>query len=381
MTTGAKMSPATGPDEVVRALRPAALDMMADEAYARRRDGDLARAMRAGAAGGREPVPARGTLVRRRPLLLLTGVAAAGALVVGAAVAVTGQDGAVRLGPGVATLPDAREFLLASARTAEKAPAGTGRYWYIRSRDTTEVSGVRWVVRGEGPQARKAKVQPKIPYRASLVNPAEVWIGTAPGDVFRKSSGRTEVAFASAADEAAWRKQGAPNLAGGTAEPRTWEAKGARLSIGERRMSVRELRALPADRGGLEAVLRAQYERDRKAAGNRFAGGFPAYVWEIARDLLAAPLTPGTKGALFKILAAQPGIWLDGAVKDRLGRPGTALSVAAAPDGGAERVTTRMIVSSGTGALLEYETRESGFGSRWMTYAAMGWVGHLGAKL
>ncbi|MEV4678309.1 hypothetical protein AB0K34_42280 [Actinomadura sp. NPDC049382] len=61
MTTGDTM-----PDTAFRALKPAALDELAEDGHARRRDADLARAMSAAAA----PRPRRRV---RRPVVLVAG--------------------------------------------------------------------------------------------------------------------------------------------------------------------------------------------------------------------------------------------------------------------------------------------------------------------
>ncbi|MCW2916901.1 MAG: hypothetical protein JWN52_4969 [Actinomycetia bacterium] len=67
------------------------------------------------------------------------------------------------------------------------------------------------------------------------------------------------------------------------------------------------------------------------ASAGRWSSCLPcprgAWVFGLAQDLLARPITPGAKTALFQILAKQPGIKLVGKVTDQLGRPGMAVAM------------------------------------------------------
>ncbi|WP_433468580.1 CU044_5270 family protein [Spirillospora sp. CA-128828] len=365
MTTGEKMKDA---DTIFRELKPAALDELAGDAHARRRDGDLARAMHAAAAPRRRA---------RRPVLLVAGVAAAACAAAGTVVLANGGEPASRPPAAGREAVDARTFLLASATAAAKAPAATGRYWYDRQRTSSEVGGHRTVVVGKGPDARKVKK--KISYRASIETPGEGWLAR-DGGKGRKTSGPEKLVFPTAGDEARWREDGSPRLVSGSNEKRIWEGP-SQPSIGSDVVSFKELASLPTDAGRLQAVLRDRYARDLKASENPFTGTFTAYLWETARDLLAGPITPGTKSALFKVLAGQPGIRMIGRTTDRLGRPGMAVAVKEAPDGGANATESRLVISAKTADLLEFRMWESGYGTGVTTYEKMGWVGALGARL
>lgn len=363
MTTGERM-----PDTIFRALKPAALDDLAEDGHARRRDTDLARAMSAAA----EPRPRPRV---RRPVLLVAGVAAAACAAAGAVV-LTGGDGTSQPPTAEQGPADARTFLLASATTAAKAPAASGRYWYNRQLTTMDAGGHRMVVVGTGPDARK--VDKKIPYKASIETRGEVWLAR-DGGKGRKVGGPEKLVFPTAADRALWKKDGSPRLVSGSSGKRVWEGP-TRLSLGDGEMTAGQLAALPTDAGRLSALLRARYARDLKAPENPYRGTFTAYVWGIAHDLLGGPITPGTKSALFKVLAGQPGIRLLGTTADRLGRPGTAVAAKSAPDGGAGATESRLVISAKTADLLEYRTWEQGEGTIATTYEAMGWVGSLGAR-
>ncbi|HEX2317016.1 MAG TPA: DUF3040 domain-containing protein, partial [Thermomonospora sp.] len=79
MTSGANVDP----EKTFTALRPRALDDLAEEAHLRRRDHDLAQAM-AMTPERRRP--------RRRPVLVLAGVAAGAVVAAGGVVVGTGGD-------------------------------------------------------------------------------------------------------------------------------------------------------------------------------------------------------------------------------------------------------------------------------------------------
>ncbi|MFI0350777.1 CU044_5270 family protein [Actinomadura sp. 9N407] len=354
------------PDRTFHALRPAVLDELADEAYERRRDGDLALAMRAAPAG---TGTRRTGTQRRRSVLLLAGATAAACAVGAGAVVATGGNGP-DVGQGPATPADARKFLLVSAQAAEKAPAGTGSYWYVRTRQTSLMAGHHTVVENG------RKVRRRLPYTVHLVTPGEVWVG----GTIRKSSGVTTTTFPTAGDQARWRKAGSPYHGARPNKEQVWNGKDGRLEVGNRPMTLKQLAALPSDAPRLEAFLRKQYDSDRKDAANRYVGGFRGYVWGIAHSLLAGPLSPKTKGALYKVLAQQPGIRLKGRVTDALGRHGIAVVPPASTDGGA-RIGSQLIIAPATGALLEHATWEGEDRREATTYEAMGFVDRLGARL
>jgi hypothetical protein len=88
----------------------------------------------------------------------------------------------------------------------------------------------------------------------------------------------------------------------------------------------RALRKLPTSEPGLRAELHRRWEAGRTGP-DALTDGFTIYVWTTAQDLLAGPITPGTKAALYRVLAAQRGIRSVGEVKDALGRTGVALAM------------------------------------------------------
>ncbi|KAB2343074.1 CU044_5270 family protein [Actinomadura rudentiformis] len=394
MNPGATMPPATDPDKTFQALRPAALDDAAEYAYQRRRDDDLATAMRADTITGtrNDVVSSR---ARRRPVLLIAGVAAAACAAAGVIVATDHGDQTQTTTPGreqAAPYSDARSVLLATAQAAERDPGKPSRYWYDRQRTTMRVAGSipqikQLKKKGGGPRVnRKARL--KIPFTAYISHTQEHWLARDKGDVTRSVVGiDRKTTFASPADEAKWRAMGSPEL-------ESWSAKRhvndyrepMRLTIGQRNVTFAELSRLPTEAGALAAELRRRYKADVNDPKYPLQDSFTQYVWATAQDLLAGPIKPGTRAAMLKVLAEQPGLRLVGEVTDEKGRRGVSVAMPARGKqthvSGGDITEYRLIVSPETGRLLSYEARGSD-GQRpflTMTYEAMGWVNALGAR-
>ncbi|RJL35378.1 CU044_5270 family protein [Bailinhaonella thermotolerans] len=369
-------------DELFAALRPAGLDELTAEAYGRRREGDLARALaspRGAAEGRRDPLPARPAWRLR---LAVAGTAAAGlaaaAVVVPGAVGTgadpvpggSGRAAATPAAPPRSVRLDARSVLLASATAAERASEETGAYWYRRERTFERI---RFPGAGTGKPARRQE----LPYRAYAAHTQESWFARDGGARSRTVTGQdVKVTFASEADEAAWRKAGSPEL---------WRAERSvndydmalKWLIGAHRMTMADLRALPRDEAGLEAELRRLHAAEKPADWDEVPD-FPSYVWSTAQDLLAGPIRPATKAALYRVLARQDGIRAREHVRDPLGRTGVAVETTW--DGEDGRRPARLIVDPGSGELLAFESRVSRTGEADLrvAYADSGWSDSLG---
>ncbi|GLZ10576.1 hypothetical protein Acsp04_08110 [Actinomadura sp. NBRC 104425] len=370
MTTGADMKRTPADiDQTFAALRPAALDALAEDAYARRRDADIDEITRSG-----EPARAVRRRPSRRPLLLVAGVAAA-CVAAGAIAVPAARDDAPRT---VATQRhpdgpvDARSVLLASAQTVERTEETPGRYWYTKFRVQT-LSNVN---RPDDGGSREAK----LPYTYRLASTEERWLSRTGRDRSRTITGiDRKIDFPTARDEAAWRKAGAPRLTGpGGDKPRVIDD---RQTFGEvvanEPVTVEALLKLPTDAGALTADLERRYRRDVRRTGADIAGPFEYFVWSTAESLLAGPVTPGTKAAFYRVLAAQPGIRTEGRTTDPLGRAGVAVSMSG--DG----YSLRLIVDPETGRLLAADNRVGqtpGARGTTTTYLDMGWVDRLGAR-
>ncbi|MBO2457508.1 CU044_5270 family protein [Actinomadura violacea] len=370
-------------DTTFRALRPAALDELAGEAHERRRDAEVERIMRTSA----EPrtVPRAVTRPGRRPLLLAAGVAAAAVVAGGGAVAVTGGgDGPARRHTPV-TQPspvDARTFLLASAKAAERAPVKPGRYWYERIQ-TRVVHEYEHDLPGHtlprpSPGSRKGRPKlERLPYTFVTTGRQESWTARSAHDRTRTITGiGVRASFPTPRDQAQWRRAGAPELL--SKEDRTRSVNTydmpVRYQIGNAQVSMDELRRLPVDAAVLGRELRRRYEADmRKSGGAANVDPYPYYIWMTAQDLLAGPITPGTKAALYRVLAGQQGIRSDGPVADPVGRRGVAVSM------GGLGGRIRLVIDPKTAELLAYESFVGADGVPGLseTYEQTGWVDAL----
>jgi hypothetical protein len=356
-------------ESAFEALRPAALDALAAQKHAEHREADLAAAF-----ADLGEAPRR----RRMPLMLFAGAAALTAAVAVVAVAVVHPttDGhgpsTVRTSAPVRQL-DARTVLLVSAENAAKAPATSGRYWYtdeITESYTDELLGK--------PKPPARRMVTKLPYGAFVSSGQETWIARDGHDRTRSVTG-IDIAtrFPTPADEAAWKKAGSPDLTDGLKHSVNNYDIPIRYTIGADQITMDRLRKLPTSTAPLEAELRRRWKADRAADTDR--DGFTLYVWSTAQDLLAGPITPGTRAALYRVLAGRPGIRYAGNVKDHLGRPGVALAM---PVSGKISGTSRLIIDTRSGQLLAYESWEPGhsFPVLSETYRTMGWARGLGDR-
>lgn len=352
------------------ALRPAALDGIAAQAHAERRETDLAAAF----------ATPRGARVRRwrGSRFLIAGVAAASVAAASAAVVAVNSgadDGQAGQGTPRRPVPvrhmDARTVLLASADSAAMAPATSGRYWYTNERTTNYVDQVM-------PRARRGHPLPtptKLPYGGFVSTGQETWTARDGNDRSRTITGIDfATTFPTRADEAKWRAAGSPALLAPQKRSVNDYDIPIRYTIGSRQVTMDTLRKLPTGTSRLKTELNRRWRAGRAAGTD--TDGFTLYVWSTAQDLLAGPITPGTKAALYRVLAGQPGIRYVGTVKDRLGRPGTALAM---PSSDGE---SRLIIDQRTGELLAYESWAKGarYPRLSEAYQSMGWVGGLSKR-
>lgn len=369
-TDGADMNRVADPENVFRALKPAALDSLADDGYSRHRAGDLSR-ITATSQGHRSGL-------RRRPAITLRIVAGAAtaACVAGAIVVVTaGHD---RHQPGATPVPvtaaptiDARTFLLASAQTAAKAPATTGNYWYTKSRTTQWTNEAFSLENTKSADKRKSTTKTlHLSSLGTIASTEESWIGRGPSA--RTITGVDTQITVPPADKAAWKAFGPATLNPGLPVTRTVNNYTMQMhfQIGNQQVTLVELAQLPTNVKGLEAELWRRYKIDRadpkeKAQLAQLKDAQPAsyadMVWWTAQDLLAGPITPGTRAALYQLLAQQPGIKAVGTVTDTLGRKGVALTMDGdvkrfVPGVGPASTEERLIIDSTSAQLLAHET-------------------------
>ncbi|MEV4107806.1 hypothetical protein [Nonomuraea sp. NPDC049695] len=372
-------------DRMFAHLRPAKLDELTEDAYRRRRSADLARAF----ATPRQPRRSR------RPFLLVAGTLAAGLAAAVTVVAGSGESTAPLKAPQppVAAQPvSARSFLLAAATTAMREPAGSGRYWYVRERTFQKVhnvpgeylAGIKALVAEQEKAERDLKGDPErlaaakkefdrkvkelktaeLPYVAYSADTRETWRAMKKGEHGRSMSDQdVRVTFGSPDDEAAWRAAGSPELVDPKATAPVRIADRI-LSIDNPSLTLQNVRDLPTGEAGLRRELDALWKR----SPNMVHADKPTYLWQTGVDLMTAPIRPGTRSALFKILADQPGIASQGESSDALGRTGVALS---APS--ADGFDFRLIIDGDTAELLQYEVVEKGQPLLRVALEQMGW--------
>jgi hypothetical protein len=367
--------------KLVTDLEPATFTIMAEDGYVRRRDHDLARILALAEA------PARPTPHRRRVTSLTAGLTATAAVAVAVVLA---QVPAPRPGthlrtgkPAVAAPVTARAFLLTSSVQAARTPAVSGTYWYIRTRDyTTTVAKPKEPAIPPGSTPAKKKILPRQrdDFGARLAYSEDSWMGR---DRTRTITNEdATVTFATPAGEAAWKAAGSPTLMtayGTSRQPVTSDYHMSfHWGVGSAQFTWDDLRHLRTA-GQLDAALRRMWDREPDKSGQFGTTSYSEYVFEWTAQLLTAPVQPAIRGAIYQLLAAQPGIINIGTVMVPDGRSGTGLAVS----GGAGDFLiidpgTAQAIAWGTGSLHQGETITPASVSSLEEYQTMGWTSRLG---
>ncbi|MEU7745603.1 CU044_5270 family protein [Nonomuraea sp. NPDC049158] len=389
-------------DRLFAQLKPMELEEMTEEAHQRRRAADLAAAFRT----ARSAPPSRRRI--RAPFLLVAGTAAAG-VAAAAVIVVTGSNTAPPTATTSPTLPrtartaiaaepvNARSFLLAAAATAVREPATSGRYWYVRERTFSKVhvvpgdymTQIKALLAEEQRKEKELKDKPgelaaqrkeitekmtklkqsELPYLAFTTDTQDTWRAMKPGAASRYvRDPDVSVTFGSPQDEADWKAAGSPELA--VKRPTTRDDSSERvLSIDNPSLTIQNIARLPTGEDALKRRLDTLF----KQSPNSARIGRAVYLWQTGVDLMTAPITPGTRSALFKVLAGRDGITSQGRVTDAVGRTGVALSTP-----GIDGVELRMIIDEDTAELLQYEVVEKGQPLLRVALERMGWADRLG---
>jgi hypothetical protein len=273
----------------------------------------------------------------RRALLLRAGLPAT---VVAAAVAVAAVQAPSPVPaprPGGSQVPASgsggREILLTAARTVARAPQpAAGRYWVT-----------------SGTVGNFLKVGPAgDPYLVLEEVGVQAWAARSPRDGSPYLSQALWVRPASPGDQAAWRRDGSPtewkgigqdtaladpygvpgvgrlvplSAAPGNLTP-GWATYGSQpFLVGDKALSLRQLLALPADPARLKELL-------LKGSSHYPQVSQSAYLLQAVPPVLQMPVTPAVRSALYRMLAAMPGIRSLGTVKDVSGKHGAAVAYA-----------------------------------------------------
>lgn len=377
-------------DRMFAQLKPEGLDELTEETYRRRRSADLAAAFNA-------TTTAPASRVRRRRSLILAGALAAGVAATAVVVPRLGDSGtppqaitatvsptASSTRPPESRKLDAHTVLLAAAESATRTPAGSGRYWYVRDRtfqrlhnvESEYFAQVNALVKEYKERQEELKGKPEelkaaereferklvklktatLPYAAYLADTWESWRPRLAGMKHRTERGLDkEISFGSPADEEKWRQAGSPDLRPKSSMKDADDNDDIErvLSISNPTLNMRNVDKLPTEQKEMEHRLRELY---RQQPGDK--GEYPTYLWQTSVDLLGAPITPGTREALFRVLAGQRGIVSQGQVTDTKGRAGAAL-MTEETDTDSKRYEYRLIIDLETAELLQYEVAEA----------------------
>jgi hypothetical protein len=379
---------------LVADLEPAMLNRLAEDGYARHRDGDLARARADGPHRARQPRRSPVTGGRRRKVLLTGGIAATAAAAV--AVAIVTQPPASRphtpssaaspsavssAGRSPVTATSARGFLLASAVQAAARPAGSGTYWYIKERAFEPTTAGSKQSENAPPQhTTRKKIAPaeKTSFGARLAYTEERWMGD--GQARTITNEDVAISFASPADETAWKAAGEPPLFtayGFSDKPVTSEYHMSfHWGVGSAQLGWADLRRLTSA-SALDAALRQMWNREPDKAGQFGTTSYSQYIFQWAGQLLTGPVHPSIRAATYQLLAAQPGLITVGTVTDPEGRSGVAVS-----DGAGDFMiinpATAQAMAYGTGPLHQGEVITAGSVAGIEVYEDMGWTAQLG---
>ncbi|WP_214325975.1 hypothetical protein [Nonomuraea sediminis] len=366
-------------------------------------------------------------MTKRRPLIVMAaaaaGLAAATAIVVPRLVSqdasssgpIAAQRSEVRT-PSVdagakstttGTVANTRTILLAAAKVAAEEPITSGKFWYSRVRTADMVDNVpdeylakvkalltEWkakeaelkdkpaelkAAKNEFDETFRALKMAKLPYTATRGDTAESWRSLKDATGRSVTNQDVKIEFATPEDEAKWKQAGSPRLSGND-QPKTKEgAPEGIISIDNPTLTWSNISKLPTDKEGLKAKLHGLYA-DRSDKSTPLA----LYMWQTGLDLLAAPITPGTRAALYQVLAdSTSGLTSQTGVADGMNRTGVALETTGPNDAGEPgKITYRMIFDDKTAKLLEFDVIEAGASTPLLreTYEAMGYVDELGAK-
>ena len=344
-------------DDIVAGLEPARLNTLAEDGYRRNRHDDLSMIAAGRHRAGRARTNPENAVKGRRPVLV-GGIAAVGAAAaVAAAVALPGGKAAspapiaasaatpTRTRPtptpsaSATAAPAARAVLLASAAVAASSPASSGTYWYVSQRQFEPAIAV-----SHGRQKNLGF------FGATYAETEESWTG--------QTQARTIVdenlvfSFASAADKARWVAAGRPPLSSaagfGPRGPATSNySMTTHWGVGGNQFSLAGIRALPSTAKALGKTLANMWanEPDKQDAVGLPDPTYAEYIAAWADALLTAPSRPGTRAAIYRLLAEQPGLSSAPGVIDPVGRVGIAIGA-----GGGDY----LIIQPGTAELLAY---------------------------
>ncbi|MCO5968839.1 CU044_5270 family protein [Actinoallomurus soli] len=282
--------------------------------------------------GRRRTMPARRTLWATGGLGLTAATAAAAVAIstTGTAGTAENRSAGPRAGRSTTTTTlDARSILLAAASSAEGQADRVGGYWHT-------VSVGRYYYRaGTAGSAYTIVDQQRD----------DMWTPSAPRQAQVSVSQHLGVQPATAADRAAWTRAGSP----ADISVQAADGKGGRVTLSTRpgrvmtsrsplvdgdkvfwlgrNVTMKDLRALPADPRRLKASLKRWYQGHGTESSSETMSS-DLWLYTVARGLIMdMPVTPKVRGAAFRMLADLPSVTAAGRVQDAQGRTGTAIAI------------------------------------------------------
>ncbi|GAA4636074.1 CU044_5270 family protein [Actinoallomurus vinaceus] len=288
----------------------------------------------------------------------LTAAAAAAAVAISATGAAGDRPGGTRPRTGGPTVTlSARSILLAAATEADGQTDKVGRYWH-----TTTVNGNAYRVTGG--------------YTVIDRSQQEQWTPSLPQQEQWGSDQRLGARPDGPADTAAWKRAGSPTTftapapkgpGKGKLEPMPLSTQPGRPNVNRsplvdgdkvfwlgRNVSMKDLRALPADPQRLKASLKRWYAgHGTESSSDPMSSDL--WLYTVAKGLITdMPVTPKVRGAAFRMLADLKTVTAIGSVKDAQGRPGTAIAITEHTKfGGVQQ--HRLILDTATGRALGEE--------------------------
>lgn len=343
--------------DILRTLREARPEELAPDVPVAE---EVRRAELAHALASRPEGPGRRTAARRRvrPVWGLGAVGLAGAAAAAAVlVAVDGPAEGGSDGPAAQPMT-ARTVLLAAAAKADGRTDGSGAFWHQATVSSTahlvSTGGVRYTIVDRQRH--------------------ETWTPGRPGEKVRANVQNLGARPATAKDEAAWRRAGAPArfkvrvpIGPNSTVTKTFVTsvkpgpvlRSASPQVGGdkvfwlgRNVSVQELRALPADPARLRAGLLRWYDGHDTESDAPLSRD--AWLYRVAGGLVTEmPVAPKVRAAAFRMLADLPQVRSLGKVTDAQGRTG--LGVGLDEKTRAGLVRHRLVIDPATGGALAGE--------------------------
>jgi hypothetical protein len=343
---------------------------------------------------GRRLLPAPG----RRAVLLVPGVLAVGtaAVLVATTVLAGGRTGGGKT-PGLPhslIAANARQYLLTMAGTAGQTRV-TGRYWCtVAIQASREMIGpdnkelpAPWLNGVEHPSPDRPtgyqySIMKRVQVESCLAPPHGSWTGGTVGGYYQSLG----IRFPTAADAAAWRRDGSPDNVGAwyadqsdsfNPGPREWTgAKTGQPETGI--MPWQRNAALPADPAKLRAMFLAEVPKLGKSFmawlersnGWTYQQAVNDVVFTSAVGVMGGEMvTPAVRAAAYRVLASVPGVKVQPGVRFGNGQVGTAMWLASDQPTwnltcvdpstgyvcGDEEITVRAVAGLPVGSVLTYD--------------------------